>query len=1263
MYFKLLDIMKNKKITSAILLMSFMLWTQLIFGQSHTIFPNNMPNDNTSFNDVISFEVPILLTNGTTVMESRTVMVGQRSQSPTMAANTSAIIICINANKQIIWQREVNPTINNRNCGFNKVIRANDGNIVVIGFNDAGVNFAASSALIAIYNQLNGNLMGINTFFTSSPNVGGDIFYDLVQNPNITDNRIFVCGSRNSSPNDANSIIAAINYPALTVNWYNEYPVTLSSSTQSDAFTTIDWLNNNLYVFGVWQSDNEGFPSTDYDITHIAVNQNQGNVIYDTMIDIVGTNQNEDSDWPIDLHIDRNNGSFLLSGIISNDFGATLSNTHFVLNGRLGGNLLVITGANEFRNNNIPIKGAWENNIAIRPLNIQQGNYYLIQSPGTIFYGSNGNMSANNTSTLESSISLINGFTNVQSTFRLGIIGRQWLSGIHLNTTTGTLDLVGSSFDHPNQSTRDAYLFSTPINFGASSGECSIVLDTIVRNTPNLTRRNIAFQRTPFTPTNPISANATPQLLPKDLCFSPCIDSFTNVIDSNLTIVNNTMFHGKYYIKSNVILTVASGVTLDLTNVDMIFGECAGIDVIGKIRANNSVFRPCEENKTWRGIRFLPNSDNSKLNSNTFKNAEVALYFIQSDTQQINANVFVNCKWGIYSNSSTFSNPISSNDMSIDANYPNLNYSCNMISANAIPSFMQFTNNSRVNTEIFGNEMIKNGEELDDYYGIISVNSFVKTISKNDFTNLKRGVFVNSSPNSPNPIGLRKINNNDFERQNNSGTNVEAQIQIENCKFPLEIESNTIKANSAVTGAAIDIISSSQINILENKIEGFQFGIFLNNVNNSSVIRNEIKKATTAGIISLSASNVVTKCNTIDMDHNLFGILQANSLNCVLESNCIFNSSHSSIVFLLNCQNSTVLNNYMYNYGVFGVWNLGEANLFIGNNPTHGQNTFWSNSNAIDINTNPGNTTNCYNNFGINSIGGNTLITGPASVNSTASCGHQIYNLPSQQKGIIYNCNPINGLGEIPDDVEIEEFLRSLSHSDERLKVSEEYYSDLLLKDQSKAAMFKNELSKENHLTTNEMKWLTLLELKHKGDFEQALKIANSIQIATEESQIKLALEIIKLESTLGISDLYKLDLNLINKLNTFYSKNNNEYNNELALLLSNNNVAVALQSSKPFELALESVSNVKRRIISDDFVKIYPNPAVDKLNIQYSFVGDNKLTKIAIYDIMGKLINETEVDVLEGQFNIDISNLSQGKYIIKIQGSDSSLVKSFVKM
>ena len=144
---------------------------------------------------------------------------------------------------------------------------------------------------------------------------------------------------------------------------------------------------------------------------------------------------------------------------------------------------------------------------------------------------------------------------------------------------------------------------------------------------------------------------------------------FVHVIDN---IDSDTYWTEKIYIPDNTIITVDNA-TLDITTADIVFGECSGIDFVNgaKLRANNSVFRPCAQDGTWRGLRFDGANDfSSQINENTFKNAEVALHFQKDAEGAINANTFSNCNKSIFVNNSLFTESIIANTFLTNKSYP-----------------------------------------------------------------------------------------------------------------------------------------------------------------------------------------------------------------------------------------------------------------------------------------------------------------------------------------------------------------------------------------------------------------------------------------------------------------------------------------------------------------------------------------------------------------------------------------------------------------
>ncbi len=78
---------------------------------------------------------------------------------------------------------------------------------------------------------------------------------------------------------------------------------------------------------------------------------------------------------------------------------------------------------------------------------------------------------------------------------------------------------------------------------------------------------------------------------------------------------------------------------------------------------------------------------------------------------------------------------------------------------------------------------------------------------------------------------------------------------------------------------------------------------------------------------------------------------------------------------------------------------------------------------------------------------------------------------------------------------------------------------------------------------------------------------------------------------------------------------------------------------------------------LSDDIIKIYPNPASDKLTILG--INSNVISNIKIYSVTGKLIKATIPNTIN---EININSLKEGIYFIEINSKKGKIIKKFVK-
>jgi hypothetical protein len=75
--------------------------------------------------------------------------------------------------------------------------------------------------------------------------------------------------------------------------------------------------------------------------------------------------------------------------------------------------------------------------------------------------------------------------------------------------------------------------------------------------------------------------------------------------------------------------------------------------------------------------------------------------------------------------------------------------------------------------------------------------------------------------------------------------------------------------------------------------------------------------------------------------------------------------------------------------------------------------------------------------------------------------------------------------------------------------------------------------------------------------------------------------------------------------------------------------------------------------------VNMYPNPAVDKVNVTWD---SNAVEMITVLDLTGRVMIKQSTDKLSGHANVDINNLPQGIYFVKLTGvsftKDIKLIK-----
>ena len=78
----------------------------------------------------------------------------------------------------------------------------------------------------------------------------------------------------------------------------------------------------------------------------------------------------------------------------------------------------------------------------------------------------------------------------------------------------------------------------------------------------------------------------------------------------------------------------------------------------------------------------------------------------------------------------------------------------------------------------------------------------------------------------------------------------------------------------------------------------------------------------------------------------------------------------------------------------------------------------------------------------------------------------------------------------------------------------------------------------------------------------------------------------------------------------------------------------------------------LKRKLEENNQIKVYPNPAKDRLIIEYKFTDE--LNHATLYDMMGHKVKSISLNGKSGRVIIDINNLSKGIYFYNILSSST---------
>ena len=78
--------------------------------------------------------------------------------------------------------------------------------------------------------------------------------------------------------------------------------------------------------------------------------------------------------------------------------------------------------------------------------------------------------------------------------------------------------------------------------------------------------------------------------------------------------------------------------------------------------------------------------------------------------------------------------------------------------------------------------------------------------------------------------------------------------------------------------------------------------------------------------------------------------------------------------------------------------------------------------------------------------------------------------------------------------------------------------------------------------------------------------------------------------------------------------------------------------------------------------IMTFPNPFTSKINFQFSTSIDG-LIKISIYDITGRVVLNSEKELLNNVLSLDNLNFPDGQYIVKLSAKNFNYTTNLIKM
>lgn len=772
------------------------------------------------------------------------------------------------------------------------------------------------------------------------------------------------------------------------------------------------------------------------------------------------------------------------------------------------------------------------------------------------------------------------------------------------------------------------------------------------------------------------------------------------------TIISESVSWGdRILIDDYTTITIEPGAELTINNADVVFGQCARIVVEpgAIIRANNSVFRPCNAEIPWDGIYFesdalVAANNNSLFNECTFKYAVNAINIENGESVGIHNNLFLNNYTGVNvegqpttGSYSEYDKQISGNKFIVDNNIFNTAVPCALDNGEPIETLEHFgirASNVEFTESITHNEFnnTMNGAENRVFVGIL-LNTASAKISQNSFTEMFHGIQVDNS--------ISNIIGNTFELTD-MGEN-KAQVDIRNSIVDTDIRSNEFTCwGDAENERAIYLSDCKNVSVVDNEVTGFFIGILSVDGWNTLISKNKILDVVKFGIYTdgiwgeTGDEAMVISCNEIHMDMNRLdeasvGIACDNlKAGAKIVSNCIFDCMVSIFItretFQLTVPSPIVANNFMYNYDWAGIYYYNVVSNTTGNKRAVRDNTYYSNSSAYDIASNRSETFHVEKSFGLFTVTPNVQIGNTANDDprfSRASCGSQIFRLGipnTQQPGPVdlgvnysieyYKCDNdySSNLPGLTGNWELE--ITALATTDlDGVPFGEGEYS-AILHEAARHEMIEEagaiyEASQASDLSEISKVRLSFHYYVVLHNFDQARDVlTRANQYPELHRWIRLnAIRLTYIQSGLKRSAISKADIATLKELAETLDYVGSGATTFLNTLSFGTKLKYIATTDVEQPETLGRMSTISNRI------EVYPNPSKTTIDIQFSFES-SEIAEMTIVDIYGKEVDWMKPSYISGTLNLDISQWESGFYFVNVTLENGELhSQKFVKI